>query len=185
MNRLIKTLNSITGWLEKANIAYMVFGGIANSIYGNPRQTLDIDIKFSLGSKGQMKPFLEELEKVAKIIPEDPLTFVEQTNVIPAEIDGVRIDLVVAELPFELEAIRRSRYVEFSGGRIKVCLPEDLIIQKAVSTREKDWMDIQQIIENQRHKMDWDYLFKHCKELSSFLDDPGIHGRIKGWKNGE
>ena len=27
------------------HIPYMIIGGIANSIYGNPRQTFDIDIK--------------------------------------------------------------------------------------------------------------------------------------------
>ena len=44
MNRLIKALTSITNWLEKMEIPYMVFGGIANSLYGNPRQTFDIDV---------------------------------------------------------------------------------------------------------------------------------------------
>ena len=100
------------------------------------------------------------------------MEFVEQTGVIPVEVDDVRVDLVVAHLLFEEEAIQRSRYADFSGKRIKVCLAEDLIIQKAVSTREKDWMDIKQVIESQRHNMDWNYLLKHCKDLSDFLDDP-------------
>lgn len=185
MNQLIKTLFSITNWLEEVTIEYMVFGGIANSIYGNPRQTFDIDIKFSLGSSNEMKAFIEELQKVVKIIPDNPSEFVQQTNVIPVEMDGVRVDLVLAELPFELEAIRRSRYKKAFGGRIKVCLPEDLIIQKAVSTREKDWMDIKHIIENQHLKLEWDYLLDHCRDLARFLEDPEIYKRIKRWKNGK
>jgi predicted nucleotidyltransferase len=185
MNRLIKALTSITDWLEEMGIPYMVFGGIANSLYGNPRQTFDIDIKFSLKTSDKMEPFLEELGKVAKILPETPLEFVEQTSVVPVELDDVRVDLVLAHLPFEEEAIQRSRYADFSGKRIKVCLPEDLIIQKAVSTREKDWMDIEQVISNQRHHMDWNYLLKHCKDLSDFLDDPSIYDRIKKWKDEE
>jgi hypothetical protein len=183
MNRLIKALASLTDWLERMEIPYMVFGGIANSIYGNPRQTFDIDIKFSLRSSDRMKPFLEELRKVAKILPEKPLEFVAETSVVPVEMDEVRVDLVVAELPFEKEAIQRSRYVDFFGKKIKVCLPEDLIIQKAVSMREKDWMDIKEVIANQRHNMEWSYLLKHCKDLSSFLDDPTIYERIKTWKD--
>ena len=161
----------------------MVFGGIANSLYGNSRQTLDIDIKFSLKSSDKMKSFIEELGKTAKILPEMPLEFVEETGVVPVEVDDVRVDLVVAQLPFEKEAIEQSRYVDFFGKNIKVCLPEDLIIQKAVSTREKDWMDIKQVIANQGHNMDWSYLLKHCKDLSDFLDDPGIYDRIKNWKD--
>jgi Uncharacterised nucleotidyltransferase len=183
MNRLIQALTSITNWLEKMGIPYMVFGGIANSIYGNPRQTLDIDIKFSMKSSDKMQPFLEELGKVGKVLPERPLEFVEQTGVIPVEVGDVRVDLVLAQLPFEEEAIQRSQYADFFGKRIKVCLPEDLIIQKAVSTREKDWMDIRQVISSQRHQMNWSYLLKHCKDLSEFLDDPEIYERIKNWKD--
>lgn len=185
MNRLINALASITSWLEKKGFPYMVFGGIANSIYGSPRQTFDIDIKFLLESLEQMEPFLEELGTIAIILPENPLEFAKETNVIPVEIDEVRVDLVIAGLPFEKEAIQRSRDMDFYGKMVRVCLPEDLIIQKAVSTREKDWMDIRQIIANQHHKMDWDYLLKHCKDLAIFLDDPSIYERVKAWKDEE
>jgi len=185
MNRLIKALSTITNWMERMNISYMVFGGIANSIYGNPRQTFDVDIKFSLESKDNLEQFVEELKSVAILLPDKPIQFIKETNVIPIEIDDVRVDLVVADLPFEIEAIQRSRYVDFSNIKIKVCLPEDLIIQKAVSTREKDWLDIMTIIENQGDKMDWNYLLKHCKDLSNFLSKPEIYNRIKKWKNEE
>ena len=58
-----------------------------------------------------------------------------------------------------------------------------MIIQKAVSIREKDWGDIRYIIENLESEMDWDYLLKHCRELAAFLDDPEIYGRVKRWKD--
>jgi len=185
MNRLIKALSTITSWMERMNISYMVFGGIANSIYGNPRQTFDVDIKFSLESKYEMEQFIEELKSIATLLPTEPLQFIKETNVIPIEIDDVRVDMVVADLPFEIEAIQRSMYVEFSNIKIKVCLPEDLIIQKAVSTREKDWLDIRNVIENQHDKMDWNYLLKHCKDLADFLNKTEIYDRIKKWKNEE
>jgi len=163
----------------------MVFGGIANSIYGNPRQTFDIDIKFNLKSKKDLNPFLEELGRVGNVIPADPMSFVAETNVIPVDINHVRVDLVVAELPFETEAIHRSRSTDFFGVDIRVCTPEDLIIQKAVSVREKDWADIRYIIENRGQDMDWGYLLKHCKDLAEFLDDPTIHERVKNWLDGK
>ncbi len=65
MNRLIKALSTITGWMERMNISYMVFGGIANSIYGNPRQTFDVDIKFTLESNDKMEQFVEDLKSRA------------------------------------------------------------------------------------------------------------------------
>ena len=42
---MIKALKIIIGKLTQMHIPYMIIGGIANSIYGNPRQTFDIDIK--------------------------------------------------------------------------------------------------------------------------------------------
>jgi len=160
----------------------MIFGGIANSIYGNPRQTFDIDIKLILET--DVGPFLKELSRIGKILPEDPIKFVSETNVIPVDIHAVRVDLVVAELSFEKEAIRRSRFMNFLGVEIKVCTPEDLVIQKAISIREKDWMDIQYVIENMKCQLDWDYLLAHCRDLAVFLDNPDIINRIEKFKKG-
>ncbi len=42
---MIKALKIIIEKLTKLHIPYMVIGGIANSIYRNPRQTFDINIK--------------------------------------------------------------------------------------------------------------------------------------------
>ena len=183
-NPLLKALASIRDLLELMNVPYMIFGGIANSIYGNPRLTLDIDIKFILEEKNDLVPFLDGLGKLGKILPADPIEFVSETNVIPVDIDTVRVDLVLAELPFEKDAIHRSRSIDFFGIKINVCTPEDMIIQKAVSTREKDWADIQYIIENRGKDLDWVYLLKHCQELAEFLGDSEIYSRIKRWKNG-
>ncbi|MDL1966988.1 MAG: hypothetical protein LWW97_00220 [Deltaproteobacteria bacterium] len=105
MNRLIKALSTITSWMERMNISYMVFGGIANSVYGNPRQTFDVDIKFSLESKYKMEQFVEDLKSIAILLSDEPIQFIKETNVIPIEIDDVRVDLVVADLPFEIDAI--------------------------------------------------------------------------------
>ena len=174
-------LGMIISEFNKRSIPYMVFGGIANSIYGNPRQTFDIDIKFILDS--DIEDFIEWLKKIGNIVPKDPKQFITETNVVPVDIENVRVDLVIADLPFEREAISRSHIVNFLGVQIRVCTPEDLIIQKAISVRDKDWMDIRYIIENMNDKLDWGYLVGHCKELADFLDDPEIYNRIEKYRN--
>lgn len=182
-NPIIKALVSITELMGSMCIPYMVFGGIANSVYGNPRQTFDIDIKFTMKSNEDLNSFLRAVEKLGKIVPSDPMDFFEKTNVLPIDIHGVRIDLVAAGLPFEREAIERSRTLDFYGISVKVCTLEDLIIQKAVSVREKDWMDIHYLIESKGKDVDWKYLLKHCKDLADFLEDNEIYHRIRKWKD--
>ncbi len=52
-------------------------------------------------------------------------------------------------------------------------------------THQQDRLDIRNVIENQRDKMDWNYLLKHCKDLSDFLNNNEIYDRIKKWENEE
>jgi len=177
-NRLLKALDIIARWFESHNIPYMVFGGVANSIYGNPRQTFDIDIKISLEPGYPIENFIEDLRKISTIIPHDPISFINETQVLPIDLLEVRINIVFAGLPFEIEAIQRSRVVEFGGVCFNACTVEDLIIHKAVSTRQKDWLDIDVLIKGRKNSIDWDYLLKHCEELGCFLDRPEIISTI-------
>ena len=182
MNKLIQALRVVIQFLEKEKISYMVIGGIANSFYGNPRQTFDIDIKIDLDDK-RIIGFIDQLSSIGQLAAKDPIAFLEDTSVIPVDIDNVRIDLVRCSLPFEIEAIRRGERKNIFGQQAIVCTAEDLIIQKAVSVRDKDWMDISTIIHLQNTQLDWGYLLQHVKDLSVFLDDPEIWKRIEKLKN--
>jgi len=182
-NPLLLALAAITSWLKEQNISYMVFGGIANSVYGNPRQTFDIDIKIALDSAKPIETFIEKLGIIAEIIPQQPIQFIQDTNVLPVEVANVRIDLVFASLPFEIEAIRRSKSIMYFDIDLKVCTIEDLIIHKAISTRQKDWIDIEILIHDQRQIIDWPYLLKNCAELSDFLDRSEIIKNIRRLKD--
>ena len=160
----------------------MVIGGIANSIYGNPRQTFDIDIKIDL-DKRIYKKFISQLTTIGNLVPEEPITFMNQHYVLPMDIDSVRIDLIIGHLAFEKAAIKRSIRKKLFGVDANVSSIEDLIIQKSISTREKDWFDIRELIQLQHVYIDWDYLLKHVGKFSDFLSDPTIIKRIRKFKN--
>lgn len=181
MNPLVDALKTVVKFLEARKIPYMVIGGIANSIYGNPRQTFDIDIKILPETEEETNALINQLKSIAHIVPEEPRKFIQETNVLPVDIHDVRVDLILATLPYEKEAIKKSEVVGTFGFDMNICQPEDLIIQKAVSKRMKDWMDIETVIQNQRHHLDQKYLLLHCKELSEILSDPTIYNRIKEW----
>jgi hypothetical protein len=160
----------------------MIFGGIANSIYGNTRQTFDIDVKLDLTDE-QKKYFLKKLETIAEILPNDPIQFMNETSVLPIEIKGIKADLVFANLPFEKNAIKNSVEDKTYGFTFQVCRAEDLILQKVVSTREKDWQDIESLIKLNKEKLDWNYLLKHCQELADFLSVPSILNKVKKFRD--
>lgn len=181
-NRLLLALETMVNWLEKQQTPYMIFGGIANTLYGNPRQTFDIDIKISVPSEKEKTDFIEQLRNVAVLLPSRPMQFIAETGVLPVTLHDVRIDLVFAQLPFEKQAIERSRSELFFSIPIKVCTVEDFIVQKAVSPRRKDWDDIETVIGIEKENIDWPYLLKHSRELSVFLDDSTIVTRIQNMR---
>jgi hypothetical protein len=179
MNELKKAFNIFIPWLEKRNISYMVFGGLAVSVYGSPRQTFDIDIKLSIPTQVKRDQFVSDLKETARILPDKPLKFIKETGVLPVEVQKVRIDLVFAELPFEFKAVNRSIPTRMFDLEVRVCTAEDLIIHKAISVRKRDWLDIESVITQQYEHLDWDYIIDNCQELADFLDRPSILQKIE------
>ena len=148
----------------------------------NLRQTFDIDVKISVTSENDKVHFIEQLRKIAVVLPEDPMQFIAETSVLPVTLHEVRVDLVFAQLPFEELAIERSRRKQFFSITMNVCSVEDFILQKAVSTRQKDWDDIETVTSIQKENIDWQYLLEHCAELSGFLSDSTILTRIQNMR---
>jgi predicted nucleotidyltransferase len=181
---LLTALKVIIEFLETNKIPYMVIGGIANSIYGEPRQTFDIDIKIKINEQISLVELLERLSKISESIHQNPVNFANEMRVFPINIEGTKIDLIFADLNFEKEAIDNSVRYNYDSIEINVCRPEDLIIQKCVSEREKDWSDIKNIIKININNLNKDYIMKHCKELSDWLSKPDILEKIKKYLNG-
>src|SRR5437870_784185 len=57
------------------------------------------------------------------------------------------VDISLGILPFEEEAVARSRVLSAAGASVRVPTPEDLVIMKAVAHRAKDFEDIRTILE--------------------------------------
>lgn len=178
-----KVIKSVTQWLDNIQIRYMIFGGIAVSYYGMPRQTFDIDIKIAVESQEKKEKFINDISKRAFLLVKNPSEFIHDTNVLPVEFDKVRIDFVFAELPFEYEAISRSKIKNIMGSDVRICTPEDLIIHKAVSIRQKDWIDIENVILPLGESLEWEYILKNCKDLSVLLNRPEIIDKITGLRD--
>ena len=180
---LLIALKIIVEFLEKNKIPYMVIGGIANSILGEPRQTYDIDIKIKISKKLDIENTINKLSKISTPLSKNPVKFAEEMRVIPIVIADIKIDIVIAGLEYEITAINNSVIKDFDGVKLKVCRTEDLIIQKFVSEREKDWNDIRNLIRVNFGTLDKKYILKNCKEISMWLSDTDSLVRIKKYLN--
>jgi len=174
-------LAQLAALLEDTRVPYMVIGGLANIVWGEPRATLDIDVTVWLADT-EIPGFVDRVRTAHRLLVDDPATFIEHTRVLPVETQsGVRIDLIFGQLPFEREAIDRAREVSLAGTRARVCTPEDLILMKIVSDRDRDIADARALVKRRFSELDRTYLEPRIDELSSLLERPDIRARWDEW----
>jgi hypothetical protein len=180
-SRLEATLADIVGILEAEGIPYMLVGGLANAVWGEPRSTLDIDLTVSVADQ-RIAGVVTELGRRLRLLPADPESFVRRTRVLPVEhVSRVRADLIFALLPFEHHAIDRAVEVEIAGTPVRVCTPEDLILMKIVSERDRDLADARAIVLRRARSLDLPYLEPRIAELAQLLERPAIEQRFRAW----
>jgi hypothetical protein len=174
MNRLEAALLDVCGFLESRRIPHMVIGGYANLHWGKPRLTEDLDIKVQV-EESAWQELIGALGARYRLLSNEPLEFVRQTRVIPiATPTGVRVDLIVAELPYEFAAIRRAVPLGIGAARIPLCSAEDLILHKIISERSRDREDVEGIIVASGSTLDRAYLEPILGELARGLERPEL-----------
>ncbi len=133
--------------LDRENLRYMVIGGQAVLLHGEPRLTNDIDITVAAG--------LEELDSVLRVAAGseleplvDPEEFTLRTMVLPClhRKSGIRVDFILSFSSYEREAIGRAVEVEVGGAVVRFATAEDLIVHKVLAGRARDLEDVRSIL---------------------------------------
>jgi hypothetical protein len=140
-------LATIARRLDEHGIPYMVIGGQAVLLYGEPRLTEDIDITLGVA--------VDALELVMRAVSAagltflvDPSTFTPRTLVLPCKDPEteIRVDFIFSLLPYERQAIERGRDVLLAETSVRFVSPEDLIIHKLVAARPRDIEDVRNVL---------------------------------------
>lgn len=157
---------------KENNIPYIIIGGQAVLLYGEPRLTKDIDIILGL-SIDSLDKIIELVEKEElKPIPKDISNFVKETFVLPViePVSKIRIDLIFSFSTFERQAIKRARKVNFDEVKVNFVSLEDLIVFKIFSARARDIEDVRILLVKNKN-IDRDYIKRTLKELSDTEKD--------------
>ena len=117
------------------------------------------------------------------VIPriQDVVSFAEANQVLLLrhEPSGVDVDLSIAWLPFELEAIAASEQLEIAGTRVAVARAEDLIIYKAVAFRPQDQQDIERLLVLHGATVDLTRIRRIVGEFAAALEEPERTDRLE------
>jgi hypothetical protein len=170
----IQTLCQSQGW------QFCFIGGLALQRWGDPRETVDVDISLFTGF-GEVDGYNEILLKNFEARISDAAAFAKQHRVLLIRSsNGVGIDVSLAALPYEALVIQRSSYFDYPPGiPLLTCSAEDLIVLKAFAGRLRDWADIERVIVRQRGKLDWDYIREHLRPLAELKEAPEILDQLE------
>ncbi len=183
MTNLETMLARVTRALDSEGVPYMVIGGFAVILHGEPRTTVDLDITVDVHQDGAAG-LVRIVSGLGKATVDKPAAFAERTRVLPIVThEGTPVDFILATLSFELKAIENARVIEIAGAKVRVCTPEDLIIHKIVSERPRDHEDVVGILRRQGPNLDIDALDRSIRTLADDLTEPAIHERFVSAQN--
>jgi predicted nucleotidyltransferase len=87
-------------------------------------------------------------------------------------VTGIDIDVSLAWLPFEEEAIAAAEKIDVEGIRLPVARAEDLLIYKAVAWRERDRRDIRELLGLYRDELDLGRVRDVIAQFAAVIDEP-------------
>lgn len=154
----------------------MIIGGVAVIALGHSRATTDIDATLRI----PVQQLAELVERFADkgIVPRipDALEFAQTRHVLLMRHRGsqIDVDVTVALLPFEEEALAHRQSVDFAGVQIAIPRPEDLVIYKMVAARPQDVQDAEALLLRYRDQMDLARVRRIVGEFAEVLERPEL-----------
>lgn len=160
--------------LERLEIPYMVVGGFAATIYGEPRLTIDVDIVVDM-HLGHVRSFIAAFPESDYYVSEDSvrdsLVRCYPFNVIDSN-TAAKVDVVpMPRDPFTLAAFeRRQRIVYDPQGHSAVFIAaEDIVVAKLVAHRatgsQKHLRDAHGVVMMRWDSLDIESIRRTCQRV--------------------
>jgi hypothetical protein len=171
---LTEALRSVATALDSLAAPSMIIGGIAVIAAGVPRQTIDVDATV-LGRDATLDEVVAAFgdQGISPRIS-NALEFARERQVLLLKHDatGVTIEVSFGWLPFEEEAMARATTIDLAGRRVRIAIPEDLIVYKAAAWRDRDKSDIERLLSLHFDAIDLQRVRALIVEIAAALDDP-------------
>lgn len=142
-----RLLEALAVSLETSAIPYMIIGGQAVLLHGEPRLTRDIDVTLA-ADVDRLSDVLEAARRAGVEPLVDPQDFTRQTMVLPCSDagSGIRVDFIFSNSAYEREAIGRAVRVRIGRSDVRFATAEDLVIHKIFAGRPRDLEDVRSVL---------------------------------------
>ncbi len=172
--------------LEAKRIPFMLIGGQAVLLHGEPRLTQDVDVTVGVGPD-RVPDLLGVCEALGlQPLPDDPGAFARETFVLPAAdpATGVRVDLIFSTTPYEAQAIDRAVLVNVGRREVPFASAEDLLLHKLFAGRPRDREDGAGVVRRKGPDLDWEYLAHWAREFAVIPGREDLPDQLKALRAG-
>lgn len=174
--QLEASARAAVAFLTEHGYRYAIIGGIAMSQWGVVRATYDVDIKVLVPNYN----YSAVRAALQAAFPQRARQQAPQNSLIVAvTIGDVITDFLLALPGYEELIIERAVLRNLDGWSAWICSAEDLIVQKVVAGRDKDWLDVETLLIEQRDRLDQAYIGNWLSQFVEALDNPEIVTRYQ------
>jgi hypothetical protein len=176
----LEALEALASVLAELDAPSMFIGGVAVIALGVPRSTVDIDATVVAANLDLNRLFeIAERRRFGPRVQDAP-AFARLHHVVLLEhrASGIPIDITLASLPFEEDAIASSTTIDYAGTSIRIPTPGDLLVYKVVAARPRDLEDAEQLLLLYGSRLDLGRIRGILSQFAEALEDPG---RLELW----
>jgi hypothetical protein len=169
--QFVPPLRKALTFLEQHGYRYAIIGGAALAYWGVVRATYDVDVRVYVPDF--------DLDRVRNEIRQ---AFPERARaqapdnafIVAVHIDGVIVDFLLALPGYEGNIVERAIQTDLGGWSAWICSADDLIIQKVVAGRSKDWPDVEGLLIEQWDNLDHPYIENWLGQFAEALENPEL-----------
>lgn len=169
----------IVGFLEALHATYLIVGGMATGVLGEPRLTHDVDIIADVGGM-KLAGFLQKAKEAGFLFKDARVhSDVQQKGTFRLQYQKSWVDIIVASTELEQSAFQRAKRVKVLGIEASFPSPEDFILLKLIPGRPKDLLDVESVILRNRDRLDRAYLERWAQQLADEMEDLRVFKTLK------
>ena len=179
MTGLQAALLEMAAALNELHFDYMLIGGLAVGLWGEPRGTLDVDLTLWVEPE-QFESTLEMLAARYQLRNPRAVETARRSRVLAVRAsNGIAVDLLFAAWPLEKQALGRAVVREVSGVKVRVAPIDYLLFLKLISDRPKDLTDAEVLLRRHRNSVDLGWLRRQLASLAESTAQPDILNRFE------
>ena len=164
--------------LESLNLAYAIVGGLAVSAWARPRSTRDVDLYADIRTEyhGRLQHELEVRGFDVPALSEELREFGVFRSKHGAS--GIFLDIFSATGPLGESILERRRKLLLGSHELWLISPEDLVLLKAFSERQRDFEDLV-VLFGTGPSLDQGYINRWAQMLDQSIGTSEVRDRIE------